>query len=259
MRRASRGAPGPTSVASCRPTISTRASASAGMSTGVVLVIVKRAGALQRDSRGHGDHGVRPGGALRDERGRGEPGQQQECGRGTDAGRAAGCRTQGRGRGGRHAGFYSGQGKLRPMFARPPALDWRGMSTTPTIRVLAAVIHRDGCYLLALRPAGKRHAGCWEFPGGKVEPGESDIEAMARELREELGVELVALGRTRAVRRDGDSAFEITFLDVTVEGEPQALEHEALAWVRPEEFAGYVMAGSDRWCAECLAEDGEQG
>ncbi len=120
------------------------------------------------------------------------------------------------------------------------------------VRVLAAVICRNDRYLLALRPAGKRHAGYWEFPGGKVEPNERDVDAMARELREELGVTLHTLGAQRGCYRDGDSEFEITFVDVTVLGEPTALEHAALAWVAPHEFEQYQLAPSDRVCAHTI-------
>jgi 8-oxo-dGTP pyrophosphatase MutT (NUDIX family) len=119
--------------------------------------------------------------------------------------------------------------------------------------VLAALIRRDGRWLLGLRPYGKRHAGCWEFPGGKVEPDETDAEAMARELREELDLTLVSLGAERFVQRDGDSPFEITFVDVEVTGTARALEHVALAWVSAEEFAHYPLAPSDLACARVLA------
>ena len=122
------------------------------------------------------------------------------------------------------------------------------------IRVLAAVIGRDGRYLLGLRPAGKRHAGCWEFPGGKVEAGESDRDAMARELREELGVDLQRLGPELGARRDGSSPFEIVFVRVDIAGDPQALEHEALAWVAPSQFGEYRLAESDQWCASQLRD-----
>src|ERR1043165_6220271 len=59
------------------------------------------------------------------------------------------------------------------------------------IEVAAAVMERaDGSFLLAQRPAGKVYAGYWEFPGGKIEPGEAPDAALARELHEELGVEV---------------------------------------------------------------------
>ena len=118
-----------------------------------------------------------------------------------------------------------------------------------TIRVLAAVIERDGRYLLAQRPAHKRHGSHWEFPGGKVEPGESDFDALFRELQEELGVTLRTLGRVWCTHRDGDSAFEITFLDAHIDGEPQALEHDALVWAAASQLGSYALAPSDALCA----------
>ena len=63
---------------------------------------------------------------------------------------------------------------------------------TRTVHVVAAVILRpDGAFLLAQRPCGKVYEGYWEFPGGKIEPGELPAEALARELSEELGIEVL--------------------------------------------------------------------
>jgi len=62
------------------------------------------------------------------------------------------------------------------------------------IRVLASVIQRDNRLLVFRRPLDKRHGGLWEFPGGKVREGESDLDAARRELREELGVEVTGVG-----------------------------------------------------------------
>lgn len=121
-----------------------------------------------------------------------------------------------------------------------------------TIRVLAAVLRRDGRVLIARRPLHKRHGGLWEFPGGKVEAGESDREAMARELREELGLELVAMGAERHVRLDPGSPFEIVFIEVDAAGEPEPLEHDALAWVGPAEVGAYDLAPADREAASVL-------
>jgi mutator protein MutT len=125
---------------------------------------------------------------------------------------------------------------------------------TPPQRVLAALIHRDGRWLIGRRPAHKRHGGLWEFPGGKVEPGEDDVAAMARELREELGLTLTTLGAERCVVHDAGSPFEIVFVDVEAHGEPVAHEHEALAWVALHEFGAYALAPSDAACVRQLRE-----
>src|SRR5438309_11521546 len=62
--------------------------------------------------------------------------------------------------------------------------------TRKLTEVAAAVIERPGAFLLAQRPAGKPYPGYWEFPGGKIEPGEDARAALVRELREELGIEV---------------------------------------------------------------------
>lgn len=114
------------------------------------------------------------------------------------------------------------------------------------IRVVAAVVERDGRLLLCRRPAGKRHAGLWEFPGGKLHPGETVEDAVRRELAEELGVEVLAVGERLLAVPDPGSAFLVELYPVKISGEPQALEHEALGWFKPEELAGLELAPSDR-------------
>ncbi len=92
---------------------------------------------------------------------------------------------------------------------------------------VAAAIHvRDGKLLLAQRPAGTRHAGTWELPGGKVEPGETPEEALARELREELGVEPVDAAPDGFAR---DGAVTLLFFRVPgLRGEPAPIGCAAL-------------------------------
>lgn len=113
-------------------------------------------------------------------------------------------------------------------------------------RVVAAVIEREGRLLLCRRPAGKRHAGLWEFPGGKLLPGESIPEAARRELAEELAVEVVAVGERLFELPDPGTPYVVEFYPVEIAGEPLPLEHEALRWVRAEDLAGLDLAPSDR-------------
>lgn len=108
---------------------------------------------------------------------------------------------------------------------------------SPRVEVAAAVIERtDGAFLMASRPPGKAYAGWWEFPGGKVEPGETPREALARELAEELGI------RVRAaypwLTRDYDyehARVRLNFFRVVDwAGEPHPHEGQGMAWVRAE-------------------------
>jgi 8-oxo-dGTP diphosphatase len=111
--------------------------------------------------------------------------------------------------------------------------------------VLAAVIRRDASYLIAKRPAHKRHGGLWEFPGGKLEQSEDHLSAARRELQEELGVQVGAVGPVLFEQQDPGSQYLIQFIEVQITGEPQALEHEAVAWVPVSDLQQYSLAPSD--------------
>ena len=105
-----------------------------------------------------------------------------------------------------------------------------------TVEVVAgALFDGTGRVLIAQRPAGKALAGRWEFPGGKLHPGESPYEALVRELREELGVEVFAA--ERLMRYSHAYAERVVWLDMwTVQrwsGEPRGLDGQALKWVEP--------------------------
>jgi 8-oxo-dGTP diphosphatase len=117
------------------------------------------------------------------------------------------------------------------------------------IPVVAAVLLRGGRALVAQRPTGKHLALKWEFPGGKVEPGESPEEALRREIREELGVIIVTGRRLPSVVHQ----YETTCIELTayccslasLESEPCAHEHAALRWVSLEELKTLDLAPAD--------------
>lgn len=126
-------------------------------------------------------------------------------------------------------------------------------SATPeTVPVVAAVIERDGRFLVARRPAHKRHGDLWEFPGGKVEPGESWAAAAARELAEELGLTLVALGGTLHEQVDPGSPYRIHFIEAAVAGEPAPTEHSDVGWYTLDELAALSLAPTDAACVRAL-------
>jgi 8-oxo-dGTP diphosphatase len=101
------------------------------------------------------------------------------------------------------------------------------------IEVAAAVLQRpDGAFLLAQRPAGKVYAGYWEFPGGKVEPGEPAAQALARELHEELGIEIgESFPWLTRVFTYPHGTVRLNFFRVhDWQGEPHPREQQAIAW-----------------------------
>ena len=115
------------------------------------------------------------------------------------------------------------------------------------IDVVAAIIERDGKILLAQRPASGDQPGLWEFPGGKVEPGESQPQALARELREELGIKAQPTTYIASQRKavSGRIINLHAWLVPAFDGRITAIEHSALAWVYPEEALNYDLAPAD--------------
>lgn len=126
------------------------------------------------------------------------------------------------------------------------------------MQVTAAVIKRDGLVLIARRPGGGRHPGAWEFPGGKVEPGESPEECLARELTEELGITVEVGKRLSAISHEyPDLSIDlIVFSCEITSGEPADLGCSAHRWVRPGELNGYDLLPPDRELVRVLWGDG---
>jgi 8-oxo-dGTP diphosphatase len=114
------------------------------------------------------------------------------------------------------------------------------------VRVVASVIERSGKLLVCERPEHKRHGGLWEFPGGKVEKGESDFDAVRRELAEELDVVVTHVGPVHFSIVDPGSPFVIEFHPVSIVGEPRCVEHTDLRWLGERELLDLPLAPSDR-------------
>ena len=125
-----------------------------------------------------------------------------------------------------------------------------GMAGKPLLLVVAcALIDADGRVLIAERPAGKSLAGLWEFPGGKLEPGETLETSLVRELREELGIETqeACLAPLTFASHAYDDFHLLMPLYVCrrFEGIPIAQEGQRIKWVRPAALRDYPMPPAD--------------
>ncbi len=127
--------------------------------------------------------------------------------------------------------------------------------TLKQIRVVAAVISRDGRYLITQRRPTAVLAGLWEFPGGKVEAGESDENALLREVRERMGV-TVTIGKRIAHRihhYDGYSVDLNLYETALLPGqEPKALRVAEVRWVASDEFEKYPFPAADQASTDLL-------
>lgn len=124
----------------------------------------------------------------------------------------------------------------------------------------AALVDADGRVLICQRPAGKALPGLWEFPGGKVEPGESPEQCLIRELAEELGIEVAQACLAPFVfASHAYDSFHLVmplYLCRRWSGVVRPLEHEAIAWVKPVQMSDYPMPPADAplvaWLRDCL-------
>jgi 8-oxo-dGTP diphosphatase len=123
--------------------------------------------------------------------------------------------------------------------------------------VAAALYGRDGRILIAQRPPGKHMAGRWEFPGGKVDPGESEAMALTRELREELGIEVIGCRPfMRLAHSYNDRTVELSMWIVdTYRGEPQSLDGQGLKWVEPARLDQEDILEADKPFVEALQKN----
>ena len=124
------------------------------------------------------------------------------------------------------------------------------------MRVVAAALYNAaGQVLIAQRPPGKHLAGRWEFPGGKVASGENEPAALARELREELGIELCAARPCmRLTHAYADREIELSLWIVdSFSGTPRALDGQQLKWVAPGELLHEDILEADRPFIAALA------
>jgi 8-oxo-dGTP diphosphatase len=122
--------------------------------------------------------------------------------------------------------------------------------------VAAALYDAAGRVLIAQRPAGRHLAGRWEFPGGKVAPGEPEAAALVRELREELGIEVRASRPFMRLKHAyPDRSVELSLWIVErYAGTPGGLDGQALRWVAPADLGRQDLLEADRPFVEALRD-----
>jgi 8-oxo-dGTP diphosphatase len=133
----------------------------------------------------------------------------------------------------------------------PPAADGENPDAKPLLLVAAcALVDVDGRVLLARRPEGKKMAGLWEFPGGKLNPGETPEAALIRELKEELGIDVAAACLApfafASHAYDGFHLLMPLFVCRRWKGVPMGRENQTLAWVRAAKLTEYEMPPADK-------------
>lgn len=124
------------------------------------------------------------------------------------------------------------------------------------VEVTAALIFREGRFMICQRPRNKKRGLLWEFPGGKVELGETRQEALIREFREELGATLtVGPLYMELVHEYPDITVHLSLYEARVSrGRVQLLEHEALRYITPEEIPQFAFCPADEKILEKLRQ-----
>jgi 8-oxo-dGTP diphosphatase len=127
----------------------------------------------------------------------------------------------------------------------------------PAIHVVAgALVSLQGQILIAQRPIGKHMAGGWEFPGGKIDEGETPLAALRRELEEELGIEVQRA--EYLVTCDHEYLDRVVHLELWLvtefKGEPKPLDHQALRWVNVDQLATADLLPADQPLIEALVD-----
>ncbi|WP_297216696.1 (deoxy)nucleoside triphosphate pyrophosphohydrolase [uncultured Desulfovibrio sp.] len=128
-----------------------------------------------------------------------------------------------------------------------------------SLDVAAGIIWRQGCFLAACRPQGKPHAGFWEFPGGKLEQNERPLDALCRELREELTIHVQRAAFWRLAEHDYPERgihVRLHFFHVTAFlGTPCRAEGQTLRWVHASEALTLPFLPADRAIVAALADE----
>ena len=122
--------------------------------------------------------------------------------------------------------------------------------------VAGGLFDATGRVLIAQRPPSSHMAGRWEFPGGKIDHGESELQALRRELTEELGIKLIAAEPMLQLTHEyPERRVELSMWLVTAyEGEPMSLDGQALKWVKPAHLTHEDLLEADRPIVAALVE-----
>ena len=125
--------------------------------------------------------------------------------------------------------------------------------TKPHIRVVVARIERGGRYLITQRMPHAVLPLLWEFPGGRVEAGERDEDALVRELDENLGIHAEIQGQSMVVTHEYEKYhLDMVVFHATTKTNPEAIKVNAIAWVDPSDFGNYDFPGADQQTVDAL-------